>query len=81
MVKKTVETCTKHYFEDGVSVENHIEYYYDTEKEKLEHIEVMKEKGFVESGSVCKNIGTLTEPRYVYVGVYSRVANYSPDSI
>lgn len=46
------------------------QYYYDTEEEKLEHKKCMEINGYDDSGQIKENIGTITEPNFVWFGVY-----------
>lgn len=48
------------------------QYRYIDEEEKLEHKKQMEKLGFIDSGQVRKNIGTVMNPIYIWFGNYYR---------
>ncbi len=75
MTRIIKETTTKTHRYDELGIENVLEeiimqYYYDTEEEKINHCERMKQNGFTDSGMVKDNIGSLNMPKYVWFGSY-----------
>lgn len=70
MIKPVKESVTKTYRENGVLVETIKLFHYSTEEEKLQHKEEMEKNGFTDSGQVKENVGSLSQPRYVWFGGY-----------
>lgn len=68
MLKK--EITTKEYINNGILVTEVKQYHYGTEKEKYTHSREMQLKGYDDSGQIKENIGTITEPNFVWFGSY-----------
>ena len=75
LLVKEITTKNYKYASNGTSnvyIEEIEQYHYKNEEEKLAHKEQMKEKGFEDSGQVKENIGSFSNPEYVWFGSYYR---------
>lgn len=75
MIKTIKETIIKTHRYDADGVENVLtevieQYHYDSEEEKHKHCKQMEVEGFVDSGQVRENIGSMSKPEYVWFGSY-----------
>lgn len=48
------------------------QYIYDNEKERNDHIQQKQLEGFKSDEKVKINIGTLTNPNYVWIGIFHK---------
>lgn len=70
MAKIVKETVVKTFRENDILVETVIQFHYSSKEDKLEHKKIIEAEGFEDSGQVKENIGTLTNPDYVWFGSY-----------
>lgn len=64
------EIFTKNYRENSVLIETVKQYHYDSEEERESHLEEMRKNGYHNSSQVKVNIGTTSDPHYVWFGSY-----------
>ena len=75
LLVKEITTKNYKYASNGtlnVYIEEIEQYHYRNEEEKLAHKKQMKEKGFKDSGQAKKNIGSFSNPEYVWFGSYCK---------
>lgn len=64
------ESVTKTYNKYCTITQEYKEYHYDTKETRDLHSISMQKEGWVDSGQVCENIGTVMNPIYVPYAVY-----------
>lgn len=68
---KSIVTTT---FQDNQTIKERVEqWHYDTEEERNKHSKIMDNVGYSDSGQVRQNVGTLTDPKYVWFGSYFKL--------
>lgn len=74
LLVKEVTTSTYRHDSDGNMLHKFIEevkqYHYKNEEEKILHKKEMESNGFVDTGQLKQNIGTLDETDFVWFGNY-----------
>lgn len=70
MVQIKKETVIKTFRENDILIEIIKQFHYSTEEEKMKHKILMEADGYKDSGQAQENIGTITQPEYVWFGSY-----------
>lgn len=72
LIERTIEQ--KFYYDKGMCMieETTERYTYDSVEERYRHSEEMQNNGYEDNGRVLKNYGTITKPKYVDFGSYSK---------
>lgn len=70
MVQIKKEIVTKTYRDDDILIETVKQFQYSTEGEKFSHKGLMESDGYMDSGQVKENIGTVMQPNHVWFGSY-----------
>lgn len=69
-MRKVEEIIHKRYKNNIIYTTTIIEFHYNTESDKIKHSKEMQKQGFTDNGDRIKNLGTLTEPDFVWFGRY-----------
>lgn len=73
MIQIKKENIIKTYREKDILIETIKQFHYSTEEEKMAHCKLMEDEGFIDSGQVKQNIGTVMKPEYVYFKERKRI--------
>lgn len=73
MVQLKKETVIKTFRDKDILIETLKQFHYNTKQEKMNHMKLMEEEGYKDSGQVEENIGTVTKPEYVWYGGYVKI--------
>jgi hypothetical protein len=66
MIVLKKEIITKTYREKDILIETVRQFHYASEEERNNHISIMANAGFNDSGQVKENVGTIENPNYVW---------------
>lgn len=69
-MKLVREIVDKIYKKEECLIEEKMFYQYDSEEEKLSHKKEMETEGWIDSGQIKENIGTVWNPEHVWIGKY-----------
>lgn len=69
-MKLVREIVDKIYKKEECLIEEKMFYQYDSEEEKLSHKKEMENEGWIDSGQIKENIGTVWNPEHVWIGKY-----------
>ena len=70
MIKIIREQITRKFRENDILITTAKQFHYSTEEEKIKHKKLMEADGYADSGQMQENIGTITEPNYIWFGGY-----------
>lgn len=66
------EIITKTHLKDGIFVESTLIYNYNTEEERNEHLRMMQNLGYKNTGKVRETIDLFDTSKFVWYGEYYR---------
>lgn len=77
-MKKLVKRITTEAFQDNNNnlKETVVQYHYDTPEARAAHAKEMLRNGYIDSGQVQENIGSIMNPKYVFFGSYYKIERF-----